>query len=267
MASILSGLGEICDLWLGVDASWPGKPSRYRHMATFQRLCQNPWGGLSGQRLIEDLYSRISKNWSGGPCRGRENWRFKKQLKMTETNPSEEVTLERTIARITDDNWVNQVPIASGIDGTRGSHNVDLIHRSGAKFSFIELKVESNHPLFAAFEIVEYGMVYVFSRIHASKLGHQAENLELLRATEVRLQVLAPHAFYDAASIDWLRRLEHCLNTGLEQVGQDLLQVPIGFGFSVFPRSFTWASANHQDITVRRDLLWALHNRTPLAMP
>jgi hypothetical protein len=63
MPSILNGLGEICDLWLGVDASWPGeKPPRYANKATFQRLCQNGWGVLSGLQLMSELYDTEQKN-------------------------------------------------------------------------------------------------------------------------------------------------------------------------------------------------------------
>lgn len=105
MPSILEGLDEICDQWLGVDKSWPGtKPPRYPNKATLQRLCENGWGDLCGQHLMWNLYGKIALNWSGRPCSGLQNWRFKKQLKLTERNPSPEVTLERTIVRITDDN-------------------------------------------------------------------------------------------------------------------------------------------------------------------
>ncbi len=265
MPSILNGLDEICDSWLGIDASWKGdREPRYKDKANLQRLCQYGWGGQSGPQLMNELYGKISKNWSSGPCTGRENWRFKKQLKLTDGNPSQEVSLERTIARITDDNWVNQVPIASGIDGTRGAHNIDLVHRSGAGFTFIELKVASNHPLFAAFEIVKYGMVYVFSRIHADKLGYQVKKLEMLRATGVQLQVLAPDPYYTTSSIDWFRSLEECLNTGLEKFARQEIEIPMGFSFSVFPNDFTWDSTRQKEIEARRNLLWALHNRRSL---
>jgi hypothetical protein len=264
MPSIFDGLDEVCDKWLGVDASWQGKPPHYPHKTTLQQLCQNGWGDLCGQQLMKDLYNQILKNWAGGPCTGQENWRFEKQPNLNETSPMPEVALERTITRISDANWVNQVPVASGINGIRGSNDIDLIFRTGASFTFIELKVASNHPLYAAFQIVKYGMVYIFSRIHTKQLGYQMKNKELLRANEVRLQVLAPPAFYAAESIKWLRSLELCLNNGLEVFAQKELQIPMSFNFFVFPTTFAWNPACHEDLEVRKNLLWALHNTTPL---
>lgn len=265
MSSIFDGLDEVCARWLGVDASWQGKPPHYQHKTTLQRLCQNGWGDLSGQQLMEDLYGQILKNWTGGPCTGKENWRFEKQLNLAEWNLSPEVTLERTITGISDANWVNQVPVASGVDGTAGHHDIDLIHRSGASFTFIELKVaDKNGPLFAAFEIIKYGMVYVFSRVHAEQLGYKVKNKELLRASDVRLQVLAPVAFYEAEFIEWLRSLEQCLNNGLGAFAQKELQIPMSFNFFVFPTAFAWNPASHEDLGVQKNLLWALHKTTPL---
>lgn len=264
MPSIFDGLDEVCDKWLGVDASWQGKPPHYKRKINLQQLCQNGWGDLCGQHLMENLYNQILKNWTGCPCNGKQNWRFEKRPHLGKSNHRPEVTLEKTITRITDDNWVNQVPTASGVDSTGGKHCIDLIHRDRGVFTFIELKVKSDHPLYAAFEIIKYGMVYIFSRIHTEQLGYQVKNKELLRANEVRLQVLAPPAFYAAESIKWLRSLELCLNNGLEVFAQKELQIPMSFNFFVFPTSFAWNPAGHEDLEVRKNLLWALHNTTPL---
>jgi len=266
--SLFDGLGAICDRWLGVDDAWEGQPPRYPHLANFQLLYRNGWGGWNGERLMWDLYGQISMNWSGGPCVGQENWRFEKQLNLGPNNLNQEVTLERTITLITDENWVNQVPIASGVDDTGSHYAIDLLHRSGSQFTFIELKVEANHPLYAAIQIIQYGLVYVFSRIHADQLGYQMMNTALLRAGEVRLQVLAPATYYNPpASIAWLLQLENSLNTGLEQFARKVLQIPMGFMFRVFPTDFLWVPAQHMEPEVRKDLLWALHNRNSIMQP
>ena len=116
-------------------------------------------------------------------------------------------------------------------------------------------------------------MVYVFSRFQAETLGYDVSGMELLRASTVRLQVLAPIAFYGKGAgrpedvpvhIQWLRRLEHCLNIGLSQFAQKVLRITMGFDFSVFPNDFEWNVADREGPEVPEKLLRALHNRKNL---
>jgi hypothetical protein len=94
-----------------------------------------------------------------------ENWRFAKKTYIADRNTSPEKTLEKTIAKITDADWVNQVPTASGLwNASADTHrNIDLVHRLGPKqYEFIELKVETDTPLKAAMESLIYGC-FMFS--------------------------------------------------------------------------------------------------------
>lgn len=121
----------------------------------------------------------------------RENWRMEPQL--GKWNPlSPEVDLERRLikARSRRD-WCNQVPVASGLAGGRAC--IDLVHdRGDGCYDFVELKVDDQHPVYAAVEILHYGFVWLLSR---GELGYP-DDLPLLNATEVRLCVLAPETFY-----------------------------------------------------------------------
>jgi hypothetical protein len=263
MAKIFKRLDERCDQWLGIDATWRGNAPRYRYKSTIQRLCRNGWDPLDGECLMWTLYAQICRTWSGTPGRSKQNWRFTKQLNLAPGNMGPEVCLERTIAQITDENWVNQVPTASGVDDT-GPHDLDLIHRRDTGYAFIELKVDFNIPLYAAFQIVQYAMVYFFSRCHAVTLGYDPNALEILRATRVDLAVLAPSEFFPAGYLEWLRRLESVLNSGLENFARKVQHVPSTFRFEVFPDWFAWNAENREQERVRNDVLQALHERHPL---
>lgn len=267
MPSILDGSDEICDQWLGIDSSWPGTTvPRYEHKSTLQRLCREGWRGLDGQLLVKGLYDHLPTNWSGARCRSDENWRFKKQTNLGSDNRRPEVPLERTIALITDENWANQVPTASGVDDS-GAHHLDLIHRRGIEFTFFELKVASNNPVSAAFQLVQYAMVYAFSCYHAAALGYDPGRLEILRAKRVELVVLAPHPFFPPECHDWLRGFEAALNSGLVNVARELQHIPSSFRFEVFPEWFVWKAEECRTESVRKDLLWALHQRHRLFTP
>lgn len=179
----------------------------------------------------------IESNWSRTASRSRQNWRSK-LIPLDEnsgylTSPNwtnSEVRLERHIVAVCAGRvelW-NQMPVASGLlpllskdpNGKRpvsseGRRAVDLIYRpEGAKgrVEFLELKVRRNDGSRdslrdAALELLEYGVLYLFSRKHRKTLGYDKpiENnaYEVLDAPYVRLRVLAPPNYYegqDAAS-------------------------------------------------------------------
>ena len=181
----------------------------------------------------------IESNWSGKKSRSRQNWRSKVVLLDENsgylTNPNwkySEVGLERHIvvacAEVCAgrrDLW-NQMPVASGLlplpskdpNGKRpvsseGRRAVDLIYRpEGAKgpVEFLELKVQrrsgSRDSLRdAALELLEYGVLYLFSRKHRKTLGYdkpiEDNAYEVLDAPYVRLRVLAPPNYYEGQDI------------------------------------------------------------------
>ena len=166
------------------------------------------------------------------------NWRFKPLSNISLENTSPEVKLERSIVRAADDHWANQVPTSSGLVGPRADkvRNIDLVQRLGERhFSFIELKVESNNPLFAAIEILTYGLIFSWSKAKAHDLGYQIERQPIIAAESVDLCVLAPKEYYQNLSMG---NLGAAINNGLESC-TDMLGLPISFSFTHFPEAFS----------------------------
>ena len=267
---IIPGAGQIVDEWLGIDDSWRGTPPRYRHLGPLQTLCREDQPKRrDGSILVKKLYSKLDRLWHGmmaGDPRepGRENWRFSKRKEIDPNNVSPEVTLERAIVRITDNNWGNQCPTFAGLLDPGGRVcNIDLIRRAGTEWDFIELKVRANTPLYAAIEILQYGIVYVFSRVYAVPLKYDAEVLEVLRASAIHLQVLAPLGYYSDECRQWLKCLEDVLSDGLSQFASDVtgFEGKIDFRFEAFPPEFTWVPTASPDQEQLKNLLWALHRR------
>lgn len=270
--SIFDGMSEILDNALGLDDDWEGNLPRYKHETTLIRLCNESVQDLDGPALIHSLYNRAVENWCTATPDERahlpigENWRFEKQLGFADHNASPETMLERTIVELADENWANQVPVDSGLLG-RSARVVDLLHRAGSKFSILELKVESNTPLSAAFQVVMYGAAYLFSRTHALQLRYDVDAKEVLRASEVHLRVLAPAAYYPQ-NCNWLANFEESLSDGLNQFAIDwpaLGLAAMSFAFESFSEELIWN--RETDTTapeIRRDLLWEIHNRSRL---
>ncbi len=232
MASILSGIDALIDQQLGLDGV-----SKYHHKSTAIRLTAKP-PTFNPQSLIRSMLYQIEQNWNeargGGSSRSasRQNWRWEKQLYISEHNSSKEKQIEKAIAAECGDDWVNQVPTMSGLlDGSSEKHcNIDLVHRvRHGQFEFIELKIKSDTPLFAAFEVVKYGLVYVFSRQHAAELGYDPSN-RLLSAMGVTLCVLAPTDYYEGLDLRWL---ETELSEGLRKIG--VKGLIMNFRFESFP--------------------------------
>ena len=80
-------------------------------------------------------------------------------------------------------------------------------HAGRACYALIELKTESDTPLYAAFEILLYGLIYLFSRCHMRELGYDMKDQRLLGADSIHLRVLASDQFYkEGPSLGWLER-------------------------------------------------------------
>ena len=74
-------------------------------------------------------------------------------------NTSKEVLLERAIVKAMGEDWSNQMPTASGVLGSHADKrsSVDLVWRKcPTSFTLMELKVDSDTPLFAAVECLFY---------------------------------------------------------------------------------------------------------------
>jgi hypothetical protein len=262
--SILEDVGKIIDEALGLKGCEIGKAPHYRHRESCQRLSRKPMSKFNGQALIEKIYKQVNNNRSNKDP-SEENWRWKKNPEKKDESRQEnrekklEVRLERKIVETSAD-WVNQVPTASGLvdehSDKRGA--IDLVHRlKDDEYEFIELKLRSDTPLYAAMEILQYGILYIFSRKDRKKLGYKEDRGPLLWAKSVHLQVLAPHDYYKGYTLDWL---EDEICKGLKSfLVEQKVKLQIDFRFEAFPPSFTLAPFPENDAIAQ-----ALNNRRPV---
>ena len=257
--SILAGLDAIFDRHLRIEDIGSSLP-HHRHRTSALRLSTGRPVGFDARRLLEEAYAQLVSNLERSPRFARngpsqENWRFEKQLALSPRNVSPETTLERAIASTAGCDWANQVPTASGLwdhiaDKRRA---VDLVRHIGDPgFELIELKVESDTPLRAAIEIVQYGLLYALARERYPEWERGGK--ELLQAKAVHLRVLAPIAYYGAFRLAWLESdLDVALRAfSLDRFGEPLLA---SFGCEAFPGDFHWPAGGS-------GLLECLHRRS-----
>ncbi|MFO0905730.1 MAG: hypothetical protein U0939_22170 [Pirellulales bacterium] len=257
-ASILSGIDAIIDGWLGLQGTpryGSGASPAYFSRSAAIDLSDN--GGplaqtadLSTGTLIADLLTMIDDNWkeAGSQTRGSRNWLLRKAADLDDRNESAEKILEKLIVQLLGPTWFNQIPTCSGmVDREESKRSIDLGHDCGqGVFEFIELKYGSaeqnfgsDHPLYAAFEILKYGLLFAHARNHGL-LVSDSDARPLSAAKTIRLQVLAPAGYYDfktrsgrkAFDLAWL---ESAINKGLASMP---CTVTFDFQFQRFTSEF-----------------------------
>lgn len=281
--SILDGVDKIIDRSLGltrIGARRIGKAPHYRHKESCQMLSGSPPPNFDMKALINDIYDRVQSKRKRLPS--KENWRFEKQTRIGSKNKSLEVKLERAIVRIPKetwpdaDNWGNQIPTASGLMNKSSDKRraLDLVRgRKDGSCEFIELKVNSDNPLYAAMEILTYSALYMFSRKNRGKLGYNKSQNPLLWATntqaniqadnpaDIHLKVLAPCDYYKGYRLDWL---ENEINSGLKRfLAGPAFDFLMDFKFEKFPSSFRLKPFPHpfpQEYAIEQ----ALKDRAPV---
>ncbi len=179
--------------------------------------------------LVSDLYDCIESKHSGRPP-SQEKWRSKRVTTLSDHNKSPEVLLERAVAMLGEagilPGWLNQVPVASGFINDRFDKRaaLDLVKLEDDVVRFVELKWESDTPAYAAFEVLRYGLVYLFSRVNVAEFGYG--DRRMMRVGRVALQVLAPSVFFDKHDLGWLERgLDHALDNTSRQKTSDQLSM------------------------------------------
>jgi len=230
------------------------------HWSAMLKLGKAPPAAFDGPAFVSKLFSQVSANWNGclaalaalDHLPSRENWRwFDPKYECSDHNRSAEVTLERNIVKAARSqnrmDWSNQVPVASGvIKGGDRKRAIDLVHQRGpSAFDFVELKVESNNPLYAAVEILQYGFVWLLSRLSQDALGYGGR--PLIQASDVQLSVLAPQAYYRDLNLRWL---SVGLSEGLQTLGERNGGVRLSFAFEAFAHSFAWPVPRPDPATV-----------------
>jgi hypothetical protein len=241
------------------------KTPHYKNITSCKRLRTRPLG-FNAFSTISKIYTQLTHNlnhkdnhFHSGKL-SKKNWRFEKQLEIDKDNKSKETTLEKAIARVSSSEWVNQVPTASGLIKPHADkkRNIDLVHRIAHEcYEFIELKVDSDTPLYASFEILINGLIYLLSREFYQKHYKDAKDSnELLNGKIIKLQTLAPVIYYQGCSLSWL---EEGLNEGLKTFLSDKFsnEIEMSFSFTSFPESFDWPCEE-------KNLLNGFHNRIPV---
>ena len=221
--SILTKVDDLINEALGLEVG----RLKYKHKETCQSFSKEIHPKIRWEALIGNILEQIEKkNWDRKRSPSAKNWRWEENPKINAKNRSLEVVLERLIVGGRSENyWVNQVPVASGVAGSGDRRRaIDLVHRcENGWYEFIELKVNegAGTPLFAAMEILQYGLLYIFSREHAEDLGYtkargyDEESIKVLNAPGIHLKVLAPAAYYSKYNLSWL---EKGIKSGLKEI-------------------------------------------------
>jgi hypothetical protein len=268
---ILSGVDKIIFEQLNGDEI--GKPPHYDKTSFCRSLTDPSLKDFDVRGLIKRIGAQIVLNYGKpGPARSKQNWRWEPKRAIAKSNESQEVRIEKAIVNISPAiwpqvlDWSNQVPTSSGLLGPKSDRKraIDLVHRwhdgEYVDYEFIELKVGSNNPVFAAMEVMLYGMLYVLSRDNREEMQYVRELNPLLWARDIHLKVLAPHKYYDGYNLGGFEKaLDEALGDFLEGRGFGM-----DFEFQEFPQDF---DPRHvlEDISFRDcQILEALSHRKPV---
>lgn len=269
---ILKDVNKIIDEILGVTSIGKTSP-HYRHKEPCDQLNRFPLKKFAAD-LLNKVYDQIENNWKGRVYKkypSKENWRFKPNTRIDPRNKSLEIQLQRAIVQIEKNmlpdarKWTNHVPTASGLwDHAYDKHRaIDLAHVHPGQnrydtVEFIELKVNriAGHPVYAAIEVLLYGMLYIFSRRHLEELNYGAatDQQPLLRAKAIHLVVLAPFEYYDGYQFEWL---EGAITTELGKFIKKPEGYTMDFQFQAFPQGCSISKI----ISDEALLIKALNNR------
>jgi hypothetical protein len=193
--------------------------------------------------LVRTLYRLVESNRRERKP-SSENWRWKPQTYIAGKNKSPEIVLERAIALLAHrgdlNDWSNQIPVASGLVDHKSDKRaaVDLARIKDGQLDLYELKWASDTPVYAAFEILRYGLAYLLCRVNRTKFGY--DDLKAMEVDALGLNVLAPCLYYEQ-DLTWLQA---GLDAGISKVSQEQLGVDFraSFRFRVLPGGPAFAS-------------------------
>ena len=180
--------------WHAVESGLSASP---RHKSAAIRLSKSPPSAAQVKSLVHSLRESLEGPWWTNPCkREAANWHWRKEIP-AHTTTTAEVALERDVFSETPrTDWTCQMSTSSGLRGSRTDKRraIDLVHRlDGKSYQFIELKVGSDNPIYAAFEILGYGLAYCLARKNGFK---GSGNHDVMAASRIELVVLAPEPWY-----------------------------------------------------------------------
>jgi hypothetical protein len=199
------------------------------------------------------LYRCIEQNWGGVKPRGKgENWRWERQKTISREHTGPEIRFARAVANFAGCSWANQIPTCSGLSLKGGelsgdsSRAVDLAHLDGSQHELIELKVGPNcqSAVFAAFEILVSGLLYIFSHHHPSAYTYNSSR-QYIRSKVIRLIALSPEHCYSQGNFQWL---QDDMNRGIEFVTRyTSTRLRVRFAFQRLP-TFRWRDQEHAEL-------------------
>ncbi len=190
------------------------------------------------------------------PLRSRELLRFKLNTRFSEQNFAPETLFEKHLAKEAEEAkdiaWANQIPIWSGLCEVGSKANIDIgfMPRPG-HFRLFELKIGTDHPLYALIEVVTYALGYLSVRKVAGAQATDAvetrrirsQDAGLLDAKNLHWTVIAPESFYLRSeprfaplSLQELLTLCNCVTEFLSTLTRDELDntgVQMDFSFLV----------------------------------
>jgi len=237
------GLCEGIDTLINAALKPPDGPTGYRSGTTATQMNRGEPPNLDLRQLVDDMWKRIAVNWVEGGCqsRGKANWRWELRPHGGESDGQPEVGLQRRIARFieaeqkarNDKRWSNETPTGSGLSrGGKGDPGgIDLAFKDGRSVTLIELKVASNTPVSAAFQIVQYGLMLTLARLVHDQVRIITDERWKNDVCLANLRVLAPETFYnDYLGLGWF---EKRLNAAVIAFG-DTHDLPMTFEFRQF---------------------------------
>lgn len=216
---LLSGASQPLSDWMGIaEASNPFSK------ASAQFFVANTTN-RPGVELFDKLFQVLESRWrtrSRTRLPSIQNWRFTKNKKVSikTENRSPEVRLEKWITNMTGSAWANGIPTASGLfDGGGRKANIDLAWRGEGSMTFIELKWDSDHCLYAAFELAGYAVAWVQARTRAEEMGYSVGGVlrPALSVQSTRWVVLAPNDFFRGPSPEYLDKLQTLFDSGISE--------------------------------------------------
>lgn len=212
--------------------------------ALFEALEHGGWKGRSEDEQQREGKQKYGSNWIWRNCESTDEQPEDQSF----CDDDDEVKLERAIAKTNDLVWSYQMSTASGVNDERGRRAIDLVRFNGDEsFTFIELKIAADNPVFAAFEILGYTLAYLHARSKkwpSRELG--AHNV--MNAKHIELAVLGhDEKFYKQFSQDWndhQSRLEELIENQLNQLlvagplASEINNLQFEFRFRSFSKQF-----------------------------
>ena len=201
-------VGEILEEGQSETNSDKPRP-KYARKSTAIDLSQVPRHSLDGNTLVTRLYQALDcEGWkTDAPCGKNWVWRTKAPNAEEKSDSNLEVKLERTIVhkgRQKQQDWTWQMSTASGVqkdlDAEHNAKNkrtsIDLVRKNANNdYAFVELKVGSDNPLYALFELLGYALAYLHARNEGSHSQSNPDH-DVMTADRIKLVVLGPESWY-----------------------------------------------------------------------